>query len=59
MVYIIEEHVHLWANLGVAIGFKVSSVINTSNETLGCELLQLIRVRLIKDGALRFLPRRT
>ena len=41
-------------NLGVAVGFGSSSLINGSNETLECELLLLSHVCLIEDGALRF-----
>ena len=54
MVYIVEEHVYLYAKLGVTVGFGSSSSINSSNETLGCELLPLSRIRSIEDGALRF-----
>ena len=34
--------------------FGSSSSINGSNETLGCELLPLSRVRSVNDGELRF-----
>ena len=54
MVYIVEEHMYLMADLVMAIGFASSSWINDSNEMLGCKLLQLIHVPSIKDGALRF-----
>ena len=41
-------------NLGVAIGFGSSSSINGLDEMLGCKWLRFSRVRLIKDGVLRF-----
>ena len=41
MVYIIKEHVNLYKNLGVTIGFGSSSSINGLNEMLRCESLPL------------------
>ena len=41
-------------SLGVVVGFRSSSSINGSDETLGCESLPLSNVCLIKDGTLRF-----
>ena len=54
MVYIIEEHVNFYAKLGAAVGFDSLSSINSSYETLGCELLPLISVDSIGDEVLRF-----
>ena len=54
MLYIVEEHVYLWAKLGMSIGFGSSSSINGSDEMLGCESLPLSCVHLIEDGALKF-----
>ena len=54
MVYIVEEHLYLYAYLGVAIGFGFSSSINSSDGKLGCELLPLSQFHLIEDEALRF-----
>ena len=51
MSFIVEEHVYLEADLGVAIGFGSSSSMNGSNEMFGCESLSLSHVPLIKDGA--------
>ena len=54
MVYMIEEHVNLKRNLGLAIRFGSLSSINGSHETLGCESLPLSHIRSIEDGALKF-----
>ena len=54
IAYIVEEHVYMWAKLGVAVGFGISFSINDSNETSGCESLYLSFFRLIEDVALRF-----
>ena len=45
--------------MGITIGFRSSSLINGSDETLGCKSLSLSRVPLIEDGALRFLSPRS
>ena len=54
MIYIVEEHLNLYAKLGVAVGFDSSSSINGSDEMLQCESLLLSRIRLIRDEAPRF-----
>ena len=54
MVYIIEEHVYLYPDLDVAVGFGSSSSINGLDEILGCESLSLSCVRSIEDVALNF-----
>ena len=54
MVYIIEEHVNLYINLGMTIGVGSSSSIDGSNEILECESLPLGHTHSIKDGALKF-----
>ena len=54
MVYIVEDHVNLWRNLGMTIGFGSSSSINGSVEMLGSKSFLLSRVRSIKDGGLKF-----
>ena len=51
MFYIIEEHVYLWAELSMTVGFDSSSSINGSDKMLGWELFPLSYVCLIKDGA--------
>ena len=43
-----------WAHLGVIVGFAISSLINGSDEMLGCESLWLSRVRSIEDKSERF-----
>ena len=53
-IFFVEEHSYKYANLGVTIGFSVSSLINGSNETLGYESLRLSRVLSIEDKLLRF-----
>ena len=54
MVYIVEEHVYLYADLGVAVGFGSSSSIKKLDKTLRCKSLPLSHARSIEDGALRF-----
>ena len=54
MIYIVEEHVYLYAKLAMTIGFGSSSSIQGSDETLGYQSLPLSHVCLIKDRALRF-----
>ena len=54
MLYIVEEHVYLYAKLGTTVRFGSSSLINGSDEMLRCELFQVSHVCSIKDGALRF-----
>ena len=51
MLFIVEEHINLYAKLGVAIRFGSSSSISGSDEMLGYESLPLSRIRSIEDGA--------
>ena len=54
MIYIVVEHVYLYTDLGVAVGFGSSSSMNGLDENLGCEFLPLSHVHPIKDGVLKF-----
>ena len=54
MLYIIEEHVYLYAKFGVFVRFGASSSINGSDEMLGYESLRLSHVCSIEDVALKF-----
>ena len=54
MLYIVDEHVYLLADLGMIVRFGSSSSINGSDETLGYKSLLLSHVSLIEDGAFKF-----
>ena len=41
MLYIVKEHAYIYAKLGVAIGFGVSSLINGSDERLWMRIVTL------------------
>ena len=51
MIYIVKEHLNLYAKLGMSIALESLSSINGSDEMLGYESLSLSRVRSIKDFA--------
>ena len=54
IVYIVEEHVYIWAKLGIPVEFGSSSSINGSDKMFGFKFLPLSHVHSIKDGAFRF-----
>ena len=54
MLYIVKEHVYLYADLGLGVRFRSSSSINGLDKTFGYKSLPLSHIRSIKDGALRF-----
>ena len=50
----VEEHSYKYANLGVTVRFGVSSLINGSDEALGCESLRLTCVHSMEDEPLKW-----
>ena len=54
MNFSVEAHVNFEEKFGRGRWIGTSSSINFLDEMLGCELLSLIHVRLIEDGALKF-----
>ena len=49
MLYIVEEHVYLYEDLGIIVESSISYSINGCDEILRCKSLCLNRVRWIVD----------
>ena len=55
MIYIVKEHLNLYRDLGVTVGFNILSSINGSDKTNLYEFLRLNYIRGIKDEPSRLL----